>query len=310
MDDLINSYRLPFDIRAEVLARLIAERYDLSKEQLLVRHRNYFQRQGRKEVLEISDGFSDSLEKTMVCLDISREGLFDILPEDIFLHPDEIYATNLTRSQALTEQEVFARKLFYPLEQLFFYMGLENECKEHELENQLETIWQQYIPDSVSIFKGSSLDDDQKAIIKYLIPYLPEIIGNWPLTEQWLSMIMKTPILLKEIPFISHDLPEEVQKRVGGILLGQDFILGNQFSDGLPILHLLIEDLTPDNIADFLEDGVQRKLLEEELLSIFLPIETSYEIRLGLKTQSTFFKLEHDADNSILGFTTVLEKTT
>ena len=84
MENLINSSRLPFDIRAEVLARILAEKYNLSTEQLLFQPKSFFQRWGRRDVLEISEGHSFKLDKETLLLEVCREGMFDTLPESIF----------------------------------------------------------------------------------------------------------------------------------------------------------------------------------------------------------------------------------
>jgi type VI secretion system protein ImpH len=309
MENLINSSRLPFDIRAEVLARLLSEKHDLSLEQILFRPRDFFQRWGRRDVLEVSEGYSSKMEKTTICLDVCREGLFDILPDGLFLHPDDPYPDNKAQSLALSEQESAARKFLLPFEQLFFWLAIENEFREYESENQLETWWQQYLSDEYSTFDKSQLNDKQKEIYEQLAPHLPDIVGNWSLTEEWLSLLLKTKISLQEVPPKVYDLPEVVQKRMGEGVLGQDFVIGSTFSDGIPIVQISIKGLTPDNLHDYLNQGDQRELIENELLPIFLPIETPYEISIGVKTQSTFFKLCQNSNNAVLGYTTVCEKS-
>lgn len=309
MDNLVNSSRLPFDIRAEVLARLLAEKYDLSIEQVLFQPRNYFQRWGRRDVLEVSEGYSYTLDKATICLDVCREGLLDILPDGLFSQPDGPYPDNVAKSQALSKQEAAARKLLFPFEQLFYWLRLENEYREHNAGRQLEAWWQNLLSgEGYAPLSDSALNADQKEILTHLLPHLPDIVGNWPLTEQWLSIILQTSVRLREAPLGHYDLPESVQKRMGEGVLGQDFVIGRTYSDGIPGLQISIAGLTPETLSGYLEEGKQRKLLEDELLPLFLPVETPYDISLELKEQSTYFKLGQAFNHAVLGYTTVLGK--
>lgn len=315
MENLVNSMCLPFDIRAEVLARLLGETYGLSTEQILFRPQSYFQRWGRRDVLEVSKGFSYLLDKENIALDVSREGLFDILPEGIFFHPDDKYPDDVFRAKKLSEQESDARKFLLPFEQLFYWLRLENEQREFAAENQLEQWWQELLTknnetpdgfDGYSPLKNSLLNEEQQAILTHLLPHLPDIIGNWTLTAQWLSLFLNAPIkIIEESPPL-YSFPEEVQKRMGEGILGQDFVIGTTYTDGIPILKILIEDLTPESVETFLPKGAKREILEKELLQFLLPIETPYKIETSLKIQSIEFQMGENYNSSILGYTTTL----
>ena len=303
--DIVNSARLSFDIRAEVLARLLIEKHDLTTEQVLFRPQQYFQRWGRRDVLEVSEEHSYGLDKDTVCLDISRESLFDTLPESLFFHPDDNYPDDVYRIKKLSEQEAAARKFLLPFEQLFYWLRLDNECREYTAENKLETWWQYLLADGYTPLSDSLMDAEQRDILTHVLPYLSDIVGNWALTEQWLSIFMKTPIKLLEIPPPQYILPEDVQKRMGEGVLGQDFVIGNSFSDGIPALKIKIDNLSPDALQDYLIEGHNRKILEQDLLSLLLPVETPYEIELSLEKEHYEFVLESNG-RAILGFTSSL----
>ena len=315
MDNLVNSTKLPFDIRAEVLARLLMDVYGLSTEQVLFQPKNYFQRWGRRDVLEVAEGFSYSLDKPTLLVDVSRESLFNILPEGLFFHPEDDYADDVIRTKKLTEQAETAKKFLRPFEQLFYWLRLENERREFVAENQIEQWWQELLSEEeedseifegYSPLKNSLLTDAQRDTLTHLLPHLPEIIGNWSLTAQWLSLFFDATITIMEIPPPQYTFPATLQKRMGTGRLGQDFVIGGTFSDGIPILKILIEDLTPESIESFLPKGNKRELLEQELLQLLLPIETPYQIKTSLKIQSTEFQMGENYNSSILGYTTTL----
>ncbi len=301
MNNLPNNAKLHFDIRAEVLGRLLADKFELDWEQILFRPVKFFQRWGRRDVIIISDGFSMRLEKKVVWLEISREGMMDILPEDIF--GDQTVDSS-------DDQAAMASKFCLPFEQLFYWLRLENERRESEQDQQLEKRWwSQFLSDD---YQGwfplsiTTLEDRQKNILYAILPFLSDIIGNWKLTGEWLSMFMEAPIRIAEISPPEYPLPEFVQKRLGDVTLGQDFIIGSSFCDGIPNLKITIDGLTAETIGDFLLDGKKRILMETELLTMLLPVEIPYEIELTLKEESDHFQLGVSHANSVLGFTTVL----
>jgi type VI secretion system protein ImpH len=304
MENLIKIDQLPFDMRAEVLARLVADKYNLQTEQVLVHPQKYYQRWGRKDILSISEEHSVLLDKDTLMLDVSREGLFDALPESIFLHPDDKYRDYIHRVNKLTEQEAHARKFLLPFEQMFYWLRLENEQREAYGETQLETWWQHLLIDGYTPFSNSKLDEDQLEMLTQMLPYLHDIVGNWSLTEQWLTVFLKTNVLIFEMPPRDYELPVELQKRLDDGVLGQDFVIGTHFSDAIPTIKICINDLTPNTLGEFLEGGRRRLVLENELLSLLLPIETPYDVELNLKIQNDDFYLGEFHDSAILGFTT------
>ena len=306
MENLIKSDKAPFDIRGEVLARLIVEKYDLQTEQALFRPRDYFQRWGRKDVLEVSEGYSEGLGKEVFWLDLSREGMFDALPESIFLHPDDDYPDDTYRVKKLSEQEAAARKFLLPFEQLFYWLRLENERNEARSENELEDWWRALLNDGHWASVGSTLDAEQQKILTQMTPYLSDIVGAWSSTEQWLSIFLKTDIKIVEAPPPNYPLPPELQKRTGEGILGRDFVIGDHFSDGIPIAKIVIERLTCETLSHYLPGGNARVVLEE-LLSVLLPVEIPYEIALGLAIPSDEFYLGEERKSAILGHTTCIQ---
>ena len=78
MKNLPNIQELPLDMRAEVLARLLSQQYDLGTEQVLFQPKDYFQRQGRRDVLGLAKGYSPRMDKDILEIGVSREGFFDI----------------------------------------------------------------------------------------------------------------------------------------------------------------------------------------------------------------------------------------
>ncbi len=303
LESLPNISKAPFDIRAEVLANLIAQQLDLSTEQILHAPSYFHQRRGRKDVAGISEDFSHRLEKPLVRIDTTREGLYDILPESIFLRPEEQFGDDVRKTKALSEQEAKARQFLLPFEQLFFWLRIENEQREFDMENGLEHWWGQLLP----LYKAEALDRKQKEILIQMIPHLQEIVGEWALTAQWIELLTGQKITISEEASPLYELPVSLQKRLGDGLLGQDFVLGSSYSDGVPAVRICLEELSPSDIIDYLPNGPKREILENEFLAYLMPLETPFSIELSGKASEGSFELSHDNENNVLGYTLFLQ---
>ncbi|MBK7407693.1 MAG: hypothetical protein IPJ40_06180 [Saprospirales bacterium] len=132
--------------------------------------------------------------------------------------------------QALSEQEAKARQFLLPFEQLFFWMRLESEFKEWALGDNLHDWWSRHFPSR----ETDRLEGRQRAVVLEMLPYTQEIIGNWPLTEQWLGLFTDHQVRITEESFPEYATPDSMQKRLGEAILGQDLVLGKEFVDGIP----------------------------------------------------------------------------
>jgi hypothetical protein len=75
------------DFRAEVLVAFWLENGEKSLDNITIRPNGTFQRPYRKDVLEIEQ--SEKEQPDGVTLHISREGLYDMLPEGVFHQADK-----------------------------------------------------------------------------------------------------------------------------------------------------------------------------------------------------------------------------
>ena len=296
------SSKLPFDIRAEVLARQIAEGFDMNTEQILIRPVYFHQRPGRRDVTEVSEDYSERLEKPLIALEVSREGLFDTLPEHLFLHPEDNYPDDTYKVKALTVQEDEARTFLAPFEQLFFWLQIENEQREYATEQTLEEWWSQLLIDT----SAQGLSDRQRKIMVQLLPFLPEIIGNWTLTAQWLSLIMEQEIAIMEVPPPVYQLPGELTLRLGEGFLGQNFVIGETFSDGIPSIEIFFGEMDATALVEMLPEGGKRKSFETEILDFLLPADTPYSIKFKTTDYTEKMSIEVGSVTNVLGYSTVI----
>lgn len=297
------SARLPFDIRAEVLARQIMEAFDMDTEQILYRPAYFHQRPGRRDVTELGDAYSHKLEKSQIWMEVSRESMFDILPEFLFLHQEDNYPDDTYKVKALTTQEEEARKFLSPFEQIFFWLQIENEQREYAMEQTLEEWWSELLIDR----SEQGLSDRQRKIMIQLLPFLPEITGDWTLTAQWLSLIMEQDIRIREIPPPLYQLPDELTLRLGQGVLGQNFVIGDTFSDGIPSIEICFGQMDATELVEMLYSGKKRESFEREVLDFLLPVDTPYEIKFDTSGYTGEMDLNPDSVSNVLGFSTIIQ---
>ena len=126
-------------MRAEVLASLLMDQHTLKAEQFVMRPMGTLTRRSGRDVMAITESFSykNHQEELLYYIDTSREGLYDTLPELLFLDVDEKYEDDIDRAEQLTKQEVAARNFLLPFEQLFAVLRIDTANLERKAEQKL-----------------------------------------------------------------------------------------------------------------------------------------------------------------------------
>jgi hypothetical protein len=128
---------LQHDVRAEVIVNNLQENKDISEEQYVINKEGQFSRAYRFDVLDskVVDYNFDS--KQMLSLDLSRDSMYDMLPEGIThsskndtLEKDVDVMIREYKNQK--KQQRSARKFFQPFENEMFRFGVSTENFENE----------------------------------------------------------------------------------------------------------------------------------------------------------------------------------
>ncbi len=264
------------DLKAEILASLLIERFDITTEQILLNPILWHQRPGRRDIVDWSDdSFSHRLEKKLYHLDTTRESFYDILPEHIF-YPQDVVELENHHILTPNEQEDNARKFLLPFQQLFFWLKIENEISSSGFEELIPENWFKEFSER----ELTGLSSSQQKILLGIIPYLDKIIGHWPLTQEILELLTGHDITVETAAPMTIQIPSDQLQRLGSGSLGMNTIVGNTFYDGIESLKISFNNLTAEQIKGLLPGTTNRKLLETIILPYLLPIEINYEILL------------------------------
>jgi hypothetical protein len=258
-----------FDIRAETLAAalLSASVEPVDVEQMVIAPVGAAHRRSRHEVKSIRKKHYE--QESVFFIEVHRKGLFDTLPEGLFLKANEESSNAIERSKAFQEQSLTARKFFLPFEQAMYLPRIEME--------QMEQEWTEHFPGFMERIWGLPAYDDclnkrQRFLLAYLLPEAYRAAGNWELTGLCFEAVLQRPVDLRLTAPLVHAVSESLQAETG-FELGSEVILGASFRDDVPALEVSIKGVTVMDLPDFMEGGTTRRILEELLYAYFLPLD-------------------------------------
>jgi len=294
----------------EVLAAVLLELYPHL--QLTFEPRSAFSRNYRKDILheEVVPGEEDVPEA--ITWQLSRDGLYDLLPEGLFHQPQNRKAFRRTdemideyKRQKREEKE--ARTFFLPFEQAFYGQRLLLEQQEQQAltgftgrqqQQLLQQFWGVKVP----------LSPSQLSALMHVLPLAQRIIGEWELVEQCFEAILGVPVHLKR-SWRGEQVESQLDTpALGAANLGVDFVLGHTFNTQIPVFIIEAGPLPGERIPAWLPGAAERNILDL-LCDFFIPIEAEVQISLliGSQGETATFTLDETADGAgRLGYTTTL----
>lgn len=291
-------YRAVFDIRPEVLAAaLLKQDPDLEMEQLVLAPLGQARRRSGKEVQQFQKRYFPEMEVWQIGM--ARKGLFDTLPEGLFLRTEEDYPSPLEKSRALNRQIAEARRFFLPFEQFLYWPRIEAE--------QLEARWLEHFPDFLHRLWGLDayedlLDERQRFLLCYLLPLASQVAGDWSLTALCFSAVLGKEVSIDFGPPREYDLPSG-ESGMALPRLGESLLLGEHFRDDLPVLQVHIHQVPGEELDRLIDpDGMQR-VLEDLLYAYFIPMEVPVDTHIHLCTADRRMVV----GQSVLGYGTILD---
>lgn len=283
-----------------------------------VKPQSLFKRGYKKDIEKVStDG-------ERLIFEISRNGLYDTLPESLF-HEEVSYeeiARNKDNKRWVEKrrkkhdiEEEQARIFFFPFEKEFFRLRVDIELKEQfyytNFERDLPTL-KNIVSDIWGI--DENLTARQYFTLFKWLPKTYQVAGNRNLTRECLSEILETKVEIaynNAQPIEMGEDTDAVFTCGDGAILGTETVLGNMVDDGTYRWVLNVGPLTKSAVKDFLPNGTKFNLLKI-IERIFIPIEVDFMTNLTLQTKKTSNDIDgvcfelNDAINGVLGFTTVL----
>ncbi|MER3498860.1 MAG: hypothetical protein C4308_09630 [Chitinophagaceae bacterium] len=302
--NLIN--KLPYDIKAEVLlTEMILE--DVHADEIEVAANSVFYRNVHFDIEKVEETEYPTTRKKRLKFVLNRDGLYDLLPEDLFHQPADPQSLS-TKEKVIQEmnlqkqRELAARKFFLPYEQEFFRLRIRLEQEERKFmfanSGQVDTdvmarLWN---------FPGF-LTLEQKTKLGLLMPVMHRIVGN-----KELCSFLATDITGDEV-----NISESYQSRSGfsddpklkEAALGIDLILGGQYQSMEPCNTWRIDVKDISQLTEYLPGG-KKAQLHLYLSNLMIPLENEVNFELDVKESKKQFSMGEEAGASMLGYETFI----
>ena len=308
IEELINN--MPIDLRAEVI---IADLIDLGldPDDAIVSPVGLGKRSFSNDVLS-SKWIENKTDKELLFIYVSREALYDALPEGLF-HQPKLKKTFRSTTEMIDmvkqgkEEEEDSRKFFAPYEQEFYRQRIEIESQERITLSQLKDNSKSDL--FIEFWHlNEELDNRQLSIMLNLLPLTYKIAGDFNFMAQSFENVLNAKVRINEIEPVRREWAENNMMRLGESSLGVNLVLGNTFNDGEPAVELTIGPLKDHNVLDFVPGGKSLKAIDI-LLEYFMPVEIDVKLKI-LVDESTFNFTLNDSKNSCrLGFNTAFKKS-
>lgn len=294
------------DYRAEALIAFWLENGAVDLDHLTIQPEGTFKRAYSKDVLQIER--LEAAGKEGVKVHISREGLYDMLPEGLFHQaeqkPQKDTAEAVEESERYRKEEKAARQFFLPLEQEFYRQRV---WLEH---TELQTWLNSVRPESESIFLDfwgvdrKAFNPQQCSTLLTILPNLHEVVGNMELTAFCLEKMILEPVTIQMVPQ-QEVIPSEAESSVlGTASLGVDVVLGGSWWADEPAVEVTVGPVAAEKVNAFLPDGASYKQLEK-LYGYLFPAEAKVVTAVEIEEAARGFKLIADTMHSgRLGYTT------
>lgn len=303
--ELENRYAL-CDVKAEVVAADLVE-MGVKIDNVVIRPLGSFARKYRKDILQYSnsDEYNHSESDNLLFIDVSREGIFDSLPQRLFYQPDpkklnEGVQSRLDEFRKQREEESESRKFFLVFEKEFY------QCKtliELEERKSIFGMSEQFNTDLFTDI-WVELRNVPSRFHKYLFQILPlayKCRGDVNLTEALLGFVLNEHVSI-------HVFAEPVMRtntfsanQLGKRFIGADFVLGNETPSYDALYKIKVGPLKKKNLHHYMYAGEHKKVIDF-LMDYFIPFDADFEVELVLEKDSEKLLLLDSETFCYLGF--------
>jgi hypothetical protein len=306
---IINNY--PSDIKAEILIADLIEK-GFSPSDFIIFFSSAFKRGYSKDILK-ADMYPISSIQDILGIYLSRDGLYDLLPEGLFhASPDAALASGKgmaldSKKESRIEEDT--RRFFQPFENEFFYHRTLIELQERTILQKLnENNLDDFFLDFWKI--DSSLNKDLIIRLIAMLPFVREITGDFEMTARCLGAILDENVTY-EMGY-SSDMPvnEEYGINVnecalGKTTLGINMIMGSQLPENCKIVRFLIGPLKKSDVSPYLANGEIARFIKC-FCGFFIPLEVDAGFDVIISQQKNGFSLESEKNSAVMGYNTII----
>lgn len=297
--ELISVYE---NLKAEVLIAEIQEKSEITVDDFVIANKSTFSRPFRRDIISVDN----LINENMLTLNLSRNGLYDTLPEGLFHSPSssDSATSYISKRKKVKQEEQDARSFFSPIENEFFHQRLGIECNERELLDNFYNLNDDFLIDFWNI--NEDIPEDYVLKLVKLLPHSYKIAGNFELTRLTLEKILNEDVTFKRSykNNLASEIETDSEHRENGLQLGFNTILNSSKKEVYsPVLEVTIGPISEKKINNFLKkEGVLKFI--NTFYDYFIPIEIEVVTKFTMDTENGF--LMNGTNSSIMGISTQL----
>lgn len=306
--DTIND--LAYDIKAEVIIADLLEN-GMGQQDFIIVPDGLFRRRYKKDVTH-ADTIELNNDQHLLEVHLTREGLYDSLPEALFHSTAEENLNSghdmarLSKKQKMEEKA--CRNFFLPFENEIFRQKVQLELSERKVLHQFsENLFNDIFPEFWNLDR--TLPGILVSRLMLFLHYSYRIAGDIDLTAQALETILDEKVSARWMENIPTEWPEftgfQVASSVlGSSSLGKDLVCGDHSAEQFPCLEFTIGPLRNSQIEDYLENGPIDRFLSV-FFGYFVPMEVIPVKKIKGKAGRNEFTLNPDPP-VFLGYDTII----
>ncbi len=293
------------DMRAEVLIALWLQNQRITPDEVIIQPEGTFKRDYSRDVLQIEEQPIGRSRFTTVHL--SREGLYDMLPEAVFHQTDRKVRRSVEEaaeeSERYRREEKEARRFFLPLEQEYYRQRIWLEFDE------LKYWFNSARPENMAMLlrfwgiEEGLFNREQSVFLLSLVPQLHRMVGDLETTAQCLQILVGEPVRIETTQCRPVRLAAELVSWLGATELGVDWTLGDRWYSDEPALQVTVGPVAGEALPSLLPGGDKRRQLST-LYGFFFPAGT--DVDTAVLPAEPHFVLEEPAYSGRLGYTTIV----
>jgi hypothetical protein len=302
-----NINELTSDIKAEVVAADLVES-GLDIDDIVITPVGSAERTFRRDITKIEARQDKLGNKDLLFIDVSREGIYNTLPEALF----HSFDVNKKANAAAFVEEYKRHKAEEDLARNFF-LATEKELYRVRVLNEL--VERRSIMGFADQFKAElflniwpelrDLSEKYLPAMLLLLPVSHKIVGNLELAETLLSFVLNQQVKIK-FSSSARPIPNSTGSNIlGKTFLTTDLVIGNEIPDYTPTIDINIPNVKRGDLLTLMPGGDARKVLDLACKYLF-PVELDINITISLDIVDEKLILSEESDDGKLGFTSRL----
>jgi len=311
--DIKDRYIAYCDLRAEVLAAEFLES-GILLDNISIKPAGTFRRTFSKDVLRAELYESENAAETELVMDVSREGLYDMLPEGLFHQPDPqrsgFSLDDLVESIPKTKKEdEETRKFFYPFEKEFYRSRIRIEYNERRGIDSLvgqrnDSTGGRYERDLfLRIWPElEAIDRDYRPALIQVLPRIHEVVGDMELTQYIMQKVIGERVQVSLASKYWQPFSEDNQSVLGDCFLGYDAYATKGYCVEVPEITIAVGPLEDHFPGEFLPGAPAFNVLHL-LAKYLLAAEMDFHIEPILQKGADELFLRTGDEQSVLGYT-------